>query len=287
MTVLKNLFKLLLSFILLTQSEVIAAKKDSLNFSNKNRISFYWGYNRSAYSKSDIHFSGPDYDFTLYNLTAHDRPSPSGINYFNPVRLSIPQYNIRTGYFVTDRFQISFGWDHMKYVVDQKQKALISGVISENASQRYAGTYLNDTVMLDYDFIKFEHTDGFNVASLDFEYMQPVTRFFKDKIRLKWNVGLGGVWVVTKTDVTMFGDGMNNDFHVAGFSLQAKTGPRIEWKNKFFLASEFKTGYVTLPWVLIKNEAPQHASHNLIYYEGYVVVGVYLDVINKLFKKNN
>ena len=34
-----------------------------------NRIYFYWGYNRSIYSKTDIHFHGPGYDFTVYDAT--------------------------------------------------------------------------------------------------------------------------------------------------------------------------------------------------------------------------
>ena len=38
------------------------------------RLYFYWGYNRDYFSHSDIHFHGPGYDFTVYDVTARDRP---------------------------------------------------------------------------------------------------------------------------------------------------------------------------------------------------------------------
>src|ERR1043165_81987 len=62
----------------------------------------YWGYNRDFYSRSNIHFRSPDYDFTVYKVKASDRPSSFGDVYFDPTRMSIPQYNYRFGYFITD-----------------------------------------------------------------------------------------------------------------------------------------------------------------------------------------
>jgi len=54
----------------------------------------YWGWNRSLYSKSDIHFKGNNYDFTLTNIEARDRQSKFAFStYFQTV--TIPQYNLR------------------------------------------------------------------------------------------------------------------------------------------------------------------------------------------------
>jgi len=39
----------------------------------KGQCYVYWGWNLDAYAKSDIHFSGADYDFTLDNVAALDR----------------------------------------------------------------------------------------------------------------------------------------------------------------------------------------------------------------------
>jgi hypothetical protein len=246
--------------------------------SKDNKFYFYWGYNRGFYSKTNLHFNGPNYDFTVYDLTGQDRPFDFGLVYVNPATFTIPQYNVRLGYFINDRVSVSLGMDHMKYIVDQNQPTRISGVISEEASGPYAGSYLNQPIDLKADLLIFEHTNGFNLASLEVEYLQPLFSWWNNRIAARWSLGAGGVWVVTKTDVRVFGDGLDNDFHVAGYTLAGKTGPRLEFWNKVFIAGELKTGYASLPAVLIKNDAPEIGDHNLLYYEYYFVAGVYFDL---------
>lgn len=243
-------------------------------YRKKGSFSFYWGYNRSYYSLTNLHFTGPHYDFTLYNLEGADRPSALGGVYVNPGTFTIPQYNYRLAYYLTDRLAISGGMDHMKYVVTEDQWTTISGVVTPQASEKYAGTYLNQPIQLTRDLLQFDHTNGFNLVSLDFEYLLPLLAIPKARLKLYWLTGAGGIWVVTKTDVRVFGDGLDNDFHVAGYTLVGKTGPRLEFKNRFFLAGELKGGYASLPAVLIKNDAPEIGDHNLHFLEYYVALGV-------------
>ncbi len=99
--------------------------------SNKGKFFFFWGYNFSSYAKSDIHFTGPNYDFILHDVKAADRPTKFGSTYFDPSRLTIPQFNLHFGYYIKDNYSISLGWDHMKYVVDIPQQVKISGFIGE------------------------------------------------------------------------------------------------------------------------------------------------------------
>ena len=42
----------------------------------------YWGYNRSAYTESNMRFVGPGYDFTLSGAKAHDNQSPLSSGYY-------------------------------------------------------------------------------------------------------------------------------------------------------------------------------------------------------------
>ena len=39
----------------------------------KGELFMYWGWNRAAFSSSDIQFSGDNYDFILEDVIAHDR----------------------------------------------------------------------------------------------------------------------------------------------------------------------------------------------------------------------
>ena len=79
----------------------------------------YWGWNRDAYTDSDIRFHGNSYDFKLSKVVAHDRQTPLGLDpYLAPGSVTIPQTNCRIGYFLNDHWSISIGLDHMKYVMD-------------------------------------------------------------------------------------------------------------------------------------------------------------------------
>ena len=240
----------------------------------KGSLFLYWGYNRSWFSNSNLHFNGPDYDFTVYDLKSIDRPTPFGTVYFNPTTFTIPQYNYRLGYFINDRLVVSGGIDHMKYVIVEDQPTTLSGVISSRASDTWAGAYLNEPIQLQDDLLQFEHSDGLNFVSLDFEYLQPLFSAWKNKLDFYWNAGFGGFWMVTKSKVKVLGDGLDNDFHVAGYSMAGKTGPRIELLGRFFVLSELKGGYASLPSVLVKNSAPQIGDHNFTFLEWYTAVGV-------------
>jgi hypothetical protein len=267
--------------ILLFLSTTIAAETIFETENKKGSFYFYWGYNRSFYSTTNLHFTGPNYDFTLYDLKGSDRPSPFGKEYFYPPSMTVPQFNYRIGYFFSPQFAISVGMDHMKYVVDQNQVTLISGIVTESASTKYAGNYLHQPVELSKDLLIFEHTNGFNFFSIDFEFLPHLYTHQNTKLSAYWNTGGGGIWIVTKTDVRVFGDGLDNDFHVAGYSLTVKTGPRIEYNNKFFLASEIRAGYASIPSVLIKNAAPEVGDHNLTFIEYYIVGGVNFRIKSK------
>ena len=68
------------------------------NSDQKGTLYFYWGYNRSAYTKTNLHFTGPGYDFTFEGAKARDRQEKQFVTYVNPVTLTIPQFNMRLGY---------------------------------------------------------------------------------------------------------------------------------------------------------------------------------------------
>ena len=70
---------------------------------NKGKIFFYLGGNGADFTKSDIRFQGENYDFTLYDVKAKDKPKGIHIDYINPARMTIPQTNFRIGYFFSDK----------------------------------------------------------------------------------------------------------------------------------------------------------------------------------------
>ncbi len=117
---------------------------------NKGKFYFYWGGNRDYFTKSDIRFQGDNYDFTLYDVEAQDKPKGWHIDYINPARMTIPQTNLRVGYFLTDNYNISLGVDHMKYVMNQDQAVRYSGNYPDRGA--YGEAIANDQVLLTEDF---------------------------------------------------------------------------------------------------------------------------------------
>lgn len=251
-------------------------KKTSPYTNQKGKFYFYWGYNRSFFSKTNLHMRGPNYDFTLYDVKGKDSPLPfSYKSYVRPTSISIPQFNVRMGFNLTNKWSISAGYDHMKYVMTRGQQARMSGYISPGASKTYAGQYLDSMMTISPDLLTFEHTDGFNVVTVDVEYQEHLLFFCKGKSSLQWNIGVGGFFLVPRSDVRVFNYGLNNKFHVAGYTMNVKTGLRFNFFKNFFLQSEIRTGYATLPDVLVHNDSPERIDHNISYFSVNVVAGVH------------
>ena len=242
----------------------------------KGRFFFYWGYNRANFKNSNIHFKGPHYKFTLFDVKAKDRPTAFNIEtYFGPTTIWIPQYNYRIGYYFSPHWGISLGLDHMKYVVNYDQTVNITGSIDSVASKKYAGNYTNQAVALTEDFLRYEHTDGLNLLSLDAEYVLPLTQMWKGRLRLVAQAGGGAGAVIPRTDSHVFGDGLNNHFHLSGWGVSAKASLKMDILKRLFVQVQGRAGYINLSDILLHNEQPQRASQNISFGQYNVVAGVY------------
>jgi len=156
----KTFFELF--FVLLIGTTIFSAQeKDTLNswegkedctvlkkispLTKQGQMFIFFGWNRSAYSNSDIHFKGNGYDFQLDNVKATDRPTKLSWDYINPAWFTVVQYDFRAGYFIKDDLALVLGIDHMKYVMKQNQTVDFSGTISD---PKYAAMILNGQVNL-------------------------------------------------------------------------------------------------------------------------------------------
>ncbi len=239
------------------------------------RIWFGWGYNRAWYTKSDIHFKGPGYDFTVAKLVARDRPAPFAAKlYLNPTTSSIPQYDWHIGFCIKKRWFVNIAMDHMKYVMVPDQNAQVTGTIDASKSQTYQGVYQQTHMPMSKDFLRFEHTNGLNLIAVEGGYLAPIFMTRKDILRINANVGVGLGVLVCKTDVKVLGYGLDNRFHLSGVSLHAVAGLRMDIWKYFFIASEAKGGYITLPDVLIHNNRTDLANHHFGYLQYQITAGL-------------
>ena len=242
---------------------------------NKGKMYFFWGGNRDSYTNSDIHFRGTNYDFTLYDVAAVDRPVGWHVDYINPAKMTIPQTNFRLGYFINDHYNISIGVDHMKYVMVQNQSARISGIYPN----LYNSTVINNGVvnLSDESFLTFEHTDGLNYVNTEFSRVDDISKIFSirntDKIQVSLTEGAGGGILYPKTNVMLMGQERHDDFNVAGYGISAKAGINITFFKHFFIQGELKGGYINMPNIKTTYNNSDSASQHFRFFERVIAFG--------------
>jgi hypothetical protein len=223
----------------------------------------YWGWNRAWFSHSDIHFTGKNYDFTLHKVIAADRPTKFAWNvYFNPELATIPQYNFRFGYYLSDKYSLSVGSDHMKYVMRQNQFVKIDGNIAASGTP-YDGKYSDTDIKLLEDFLQYEHTDGLNYLNLELRRFDEFWRYKHFKLAVTEGIGAG--MLVPKTNVVLLNNARNDQFHVAGWGTAAVVGLNFTFYKYFFLQTELKGGYFGMPSVRTTQFASDNASQRFFF----------------------
>jgi len=265
----------------------------TLIFSQENKQSFFkhvdrkgeifltWGWNRSQYTDSDIHFKGDGYKFTLNNVTASDRPSPlSAETYLDPRNVTIPQYQYRIGYYINDHYAISFGFNHMKYVMDQNQTVKIDGHINTPEAGDYNGTYNNDDIELTTDFLTLEHTDGLNFLSFQLDRIDAfwVSKNKKHSLNLTEGFALGMMF--PRSDVNLFGEG-KNEWHIAGYGISAHVGLRFDFFKYLYIQGQLEGGFIDLPDIITTGKEGAKAKQNFFFLEQMIMIGGYIPIFVK------
>ena len=239
--------------------------------SRKGQFYGYWGWNWEWYTRSNIHFIGDDHDFVLEDVRAKDRQTPfSSEIYLDPQWMTIPQYNFRVGYYMNDLYNISFGIDHMKYVMKDIQTVKINGEINDEQSV-YAGDYNHEDINITPEFLKFEHTDGLNYANIELRRLDEFYKFGKIKFNFMTGVGIGILY--PRSNITLMNKISYDEFHLAGYGVGVVTGLNFEFLNSIFLQSEVKAGFINMPDIRSTPSSSDKASQHFFFTQINVVLG--------------
>ncbi|MCX6295831.1 MAG: hypothetical protein NTX97_07150 [Bacteroidetes bacterium] len=274
----KNIFSLSLFFLIsisLLKSQDTALQ---IHTSKKPKGTFYfsWGYNRDWFSKSDIHFKNPStaydqqkgvsksYDFTIYDAEAKDRP---GFKNMLRTDLTIPQYVYRLGYYFNNKkdLGIEINFDHVKYIMDDYQTLHVKGTLQGQTIDK-------DTLIDPHTFLHFEHSDGANFFMLNFVKRQRLFASKNSNHILSGIVKMGAGPVVPRTDVTLFGERLNNRFHVAGYCMGIEAGLRYDAFKHIFIEYTAKGSFANFTNVLVIGEGK--AKHHFWTFENILTLGL-------------
>jgi hypothetical protein len=276
----KKIFAAFLLFCLsISATNVLAGKRDSTtNYSTrKHQLYFYWGWNRGFYSKSDIHFTGENYNFTLKDVVAHDRQTAIGADpYLQIGKITIPQTDIRIGFYINDHWEISLGDDHMKYVMIQNQVVNIDGYINQSGTD-YDGTYSDDEIALTKDFLIYEHTDGLNYLNLEVRRSDNISKYLRLKpgsiLQVHTLGGLGAGIIYPRTNCTLLNNERHDEFHVAGYGIAPVAGINLTFFRHLMIQGELKGGFINLPDVRTTSNAADKAKQHFWFFESLISVG--------------
>lgn len=251
-------------------------RKKLLLTEQKGDFSFYWGYNRTSYAKSDIHLKGPDYNFILEDVEANDLPEPVSLVYLNPLELTIPQFNFRLAYHFNNHFSIAIGWDHMKYRTKHGSEAVISGRIDPSASDKYSGYYNHDKIIMnEYDLVKMEHSDGFNIININIERNDFLYTTNNQNFGISLISGAGAGIAVPWTNSVIFGTKNDDRPHFSGLGAHAFAALQGTFYKRFFLRFTMQGGFANM-WdvaTVPKGSHSAHAEQTIIYLQRSVVLG--------------
>lgn len=278
-----SLFKTLFgSVIFLCSLNIVAQDSETTKYtaSNKGKFFISWGGNRESFSKSDIRFKGENYDFTIKDVTAEDKPKGWHIDYINPGRITIPQTNVKIGYFVSDKYTVSFGVDHMKYVMKRNLNKIVDGYINLPASEPgsiHNGTFDNENLFVSEDFLMFEHTNGLNYVYLEFARYDDISSIFNiqntDKFQVNITEGIGGGILYPKTNTTLLEKDRYDEFNLAGYGVSVNAGLNLTFFKHFFMQLDLKGGFIDMPNIRTTSNTAESASQHFWYLQRIISFG--------------
>ncbi len=246
----------------------------------KGRMFAYWGWNRGFYTNSNITLRGDDYYLKLYNVTAHDRVTKPVFNYndyFKLSRITIPQTNVRVGYFFKDNWNISLGMDHMKYVMDNNRTVHAKGSIEREG--RFKGTYDNN-ILLEADLLTFEHTDGLNYVNTEVERYRQLKGLFPRNVGIGLVLGGGAGVLVPKTNAKFLDYERNDRFHLSGFGMNVKAGVDILLFRNLNVKFEMKQGYINMPDIILHEKGVNGKAKQAFWFTEFTgAIGVNFSVL--------
>jgi hypothetical protein len=186
-----------------------------------------WGYNGDNYSNSDLHISQPSLgnDFTYFDVSARD--SKAWTDLFNH-SLTVPQYNVRFGMFLNEKWGVEVALDHIKWIVRQDQEVRAAGMLN--------GSPVDTRVALTEDVLKYQLNNGANPVFINLIRRYRLTGGPRRTGSIAILLKAGGGFAVPHTENTVFGELNEPGFQFfIGWTADVAAAVRAHlWRGLYF-----------------------------------------------------
>ncbi len=263
------IFAVFLLFMVLpdTQAQSTYKRRKPKNAYAQGTLDLALGYNKSAYSASTIRFVGDAYDFRLKGVRAQDKPAPFSGAYFNPAKFTLQQYNVRLGYNFKNFWNLSVGFDHMKYVIDDGQEVEIAGFVNAGADPLWNGTFGNGQKrVLNASHFQYQNTAGLNYLRVQLSRNLAPFEFARDgNFSINWLYGVSAGALISSTDFTFEGYRTERVNSLSGYGLSIHTGLRFIFFKHFFLQGNLAGGVMHQVKAKTRPAELSHVTHVFTY----------------------
>lgn len=259
------------SILLFSSGFTYSQRKTKLNTNGKGTLFGHVGYNRSAYSSSDVSFSSTNYDFTMGGMSFSDNDEEVGLgNYFNS---SSPQFNFHLGFFVANKWAITLGLDRLNYFSRSNQGVTLDGAFSPNAHSDFSGSYQNEDIILNRDQLYLQQNGGVNYVRVGLLRVDQLYKSRKAEFAVNTIVGVGVGALFSGLDYTFDNYTVQNVTSLSGFGFSGHLGLRFDFFQHVFLQTSLSGGLFNQGNIDLTTDANSTASHKIGYISPEISLG--------------
>lgn len=248
-------------------------KRKSKISNSEGTLFMSWGYNRSWYSKSTLRLNGPGYQMEMSGFRAKDMPS---VNLF-----AIPstQFNARLGYYFTNGYAMSVGWDRLSYHMVNNQAVLLNGTIDSGTNSGLNGNYFNSSLPLDTSFFSYQ-IPSLDHINIKISRTGRSVRFGRqESFVISTDLGASLGMLLSSTDYRFGSDQDISTASLSGIALAAHAGVRFEFFKHIYLEPSLSGGYMNqFGTRLLENEPNLFGKQQFGFLQFETTLGVLLYV---------
>lgn len=259
------------SILLFSSGFTYAQRKAKLNTNGKGTLFGYFGYNRSAYSSSDVNFSSTNYDFTAGEMAFSDNEEEAGMGeYFNT---SSPQFNFHIGFFVANKWAITLGMDRLNYFSRSDQNVTLDGAFSPDAHSDFSGPYQNHEVSINRSQLYLKQQGGVNYVRFGLLRVDQLYKSKKAEFAINTIAGIGIGALFSGLDYTFDNSTVQNVTSLSGFGLSGHFGVRLDFFQHIFLQASLSGGLLNQGNIQLNTASSATASHKMGYISPEISLG--------------
>lgn len=259
------------SVLLFSSAFTYSQRKTKLNTNDKGTLFGYFGYNRSAYSSSDINFSSTNYDFTVGGMVFSDNEEEVGMGeYFNTTS---PQFNFHLGFFVANKWAITLGMDRLNYFSRENQNVTLDGIFSPDAHSDFNGSYKNEDVVLNRNQLYLQQRGGVNYVRIGLLRVDQLYKSRKAEFAINTIAGVGIGALFSGVDYTFDNYLVENTSSLSGFGVSGHLGLRFDFFQHVFLQTTLSGGFFNQGSIQLTTNSTSTASHKMGYISPEISLG--------------